>query len=79
VAVLAVPVSALVEIALRWLVRAFSGDQPTPWSYFSHELCGTRRWVGGMSAGTRALSTPLIVFLQSAPRQRRSGLVSRTV
>ena len=50
-----------------YLVRAFSGDQPTPWSYFSLDLCGPLLQVGSMSEGTRALRAPLIVFLQSPP------------
>jgi hypothetical protein len=50
-----------------YLVRAFSGDRPTPWDYFNISLCGTSLQVSSLTAGDRALRTPLIVFLQSAP------------
>jgi len=51
-----------------YLVRAFSGDQARPWSYFSLNLCGQLLQVNSMmSEGARPLRTPLIVFLQSAP------------
>ncbi|HEX3406305.1 MAG TPA: hypothetical protein VHS81_03625 [Caulobacteraceae bacterium] len=50
-----------------YLVRAFSGDRPTPWDYFDINLCGTSLQVSSLTAGDRALRTPLVVFLQSAP------------
>lgn len=50
-----------------YLVRAFTGDRPTPWGYFDVSLCGPSLKVDSMTAGLRALRSPLIVFLQSAP------------
>jgi len=50
-----------------YLVRALSGDRPTPWGYFRVHLCGPSLEVDSTTAGLRALRTPLIVFLQSAP------------
>lgn len=50
-----------------YLVRAFSGDRPSPWDYFNVSLCGSSLEVGSMTTGVRALRSPLVVFLQSAP------------